>query len=208
MRRAVKITNKTAFCTRAIRSLVLAVARRELKSGQYKNLVVEIGHPRRDYVTGKALISRTGATASFAVYIPKDQTDVVEVAHRVKVCLDYVRGRYGYKDGTSFRDWYKYTPKPADYQYLQGHSLTKAVAKPQKASGAEAALEGMKNAEAKVEYWEGRVRRAQNKLRKWKRRLQYYGTRSAELGKKEAEKKEANSMTAEQFSQLPPVNEQ
>lgn len=208
MRRSVNITNKTEFCTRAIRSMILAVARRELKPGQYKNLVVEIGRPRRDYVTGKALISRTSATARFAIYIPKDQTDMVEVAHRVKVCLDYVRGAYGYKDGTQFRDWYKYTPKPENYQYIPSQTLPKTVSKPKKVKGSEAALEGMKNAQERVAYWEGRLRRAETHLKKWKRRLNYYGTRSEELGKKEAEEKEANSMTAEQFSQLPPVNEQ
>jgi hypothetical protein len=208
MRRAVKITNKTEFCTRAIRSMILAVARRELKKGEYKNFVVNVGTPKSAFVTGNAMISRHGATASFSLFIPKAQTDMVEVANRVKTCLDYVRGRFGYKDGTLFRDWYERKGKAEDFQYLPSQTLPKAAPKPPKAKGAAAALEGMAKAQERVTHWEGRLRSAETRLKKWRRRLRYYENRSHDLGKSEAAAKEANSMTASEFSKMTPVNEQ
>lgn len=197
MRRSVTIINKTDFDSRNIRSLVLA--RRELKPTQYKEIEVEVGYPRSQFVTGKAYISPTGSKAKFAIYIPKDQVDVVEVCHRIKVCFDYCLGRHG-TAYSSFRDWYQRPGKANDYPFAKKYTMVKARPKTvQKDSGAALALKKAEYAQEKVHYWERKVKYATTMLKKWQRQLRYQANRGEKLKTEEAEALESRGMTVEDF---------
>lgn len=201
MRRKVSITNKTDFDTRNLRSLILAVARRELKAKQYPAMVVTIGYPRRNYVTGKATINRPdGSTATFAVFIPKDCTDVVEVCARIKTCLDYVQGKHGGGIGTEFNDWWERKGKPEHFPFAKKYTLAKAM--PRTASklvGAAASMKKAEYAQEKVHYWERKIKYATTMLKKWQRQLRYHSTRGEKLQAEEATALESRGMTVEDF---------
>lgn len=200
MRRSVNVINKTDFDSRNIRSLVLAVARRELKPTQYKEIEVTVGYPKKKFVTSLAQISPHGSKAVFTIYIPKDQVDVVEVCHRIKVCFDYCLGRHG-TAYSSFRDWYQRPGKASDYPFAKKYTMVKAQAKatPGKLTGAAGAMKKAEFAQEKVHYWESRVKRATTMLKKWQRQLRYHSNRGEKLKTEEATALESRGMTVEDF---------
>jgi hypothetical protein len=181
MRRSVTINNKTDFDTRNIRSLVLAVARRELKPTQYPKINVTVGYPKSNFCTSLATISPTGSTASFTIYIPKSHTDVVEVCHRIKVCFDYCLGRHG-TAYSSYRDWHHRPGKAQDYPFAKKYTMAKEQPKTKKKlTGAAASMEKAEYAQEKVHYWERKLKLATTKLKLWKRQLAYHSNRGDKL---------------------------
>jgi hypothetical protein len=199
MRRTVKITNKTDFDSRNLRSLILAVARRELKPTQYKNIEVTVGYPKSKFCTSLAYINPTGSTATFTIFIPKDQVDVVEVCHRIKVCFDYCLGRHG-TAYSSFRDWYQRPGKASDYPFAKKYTMVKATVKTsQKLTGAAGSLKKAEYAQEKVHYLERKIKYANTMLRKWKKQLRYHSSRGERLQAEEATALESRGMTVEDF---------
>jgi hypothetical protein len=189
MRRKLSFQNKTDFDLRSLRGIVLAVARKELKDGDYPSLTVKVGYARCGYVTGKAVINRynrkTGA--DITLYIPKDHTEVLDVLHRVKVCFDYVQGRHGGQDGVEFYDIQQRPGNASDYAYAKRCVIAKAVEiKKSRLTGSSLAVEKAEAAQTKVEFWEEKLKRAERKVSYWRRKLTYHSKRADKLREEEA----------------------
>lgn len=206
-RRKITIHNSTTFDSRVIRTLVLAVARRELKSGEFPTMVVSVKHPKRNYVTGKATVNPGANLARFTVLIPKTHTDVVEVCHRIKICLDYVKGRHGGKAGVEFHDYWHHKGKAVNYPFAKKYVLAQAAPKAKKKLvGAAGSLKKAEAAQDKVHYWERKVKHATTMLRKYRKLLKYHANRGERLNAEEAAKLEqTQGMTVEEFLKIPPV---
>lgn len=206
-KRNIKFLNKTDIDSRCLRSIILAVCRRELKPGECKTLNVTITRPRRIFVTGKSYIQPRGTflkAASFTLCIPVGHTNVVEVAHRVKVCLDYVRGKHGGSAGQAFSDYFPRPGKAADYGYVGKMALS--VAKPKiakKLTGASHSLKKAEDVQERVDHWEKKSSYAKNMLKKYQAKLKYHTTRVDKLTRQQAEKPQG--MTPEEFYKLSPV---
>lgn len=175
MRRTIKFDNKTDWSTRELRSLVLKVAHTVVPDGKLPLINVDVINRRGG--GADCQVTAWKGSHKLQISLPKDAVDSLGLCCSLAWGLGYCLGKTNsYMVGPCYR----HGPQSSKHHpYAASIHLVK-LAKKAKATGAAYYTEQAMRLQAKVDYWERKLKLATTKLRKYKKKLAFCDKKAME----------------------------
>ena len=171
-----KIKNETHWRTKDLRAFATRVARLELKPDHAKRYTVHVNYGGRgESCSGHAYCNSNACY----VHVSSVSIDRIDFAYVLAHEMAHSRG-LRHKDINGLSRYDRVGKYRERYAWADNLPLEKKIAKPKKTTAEKADLK-IVNCFEKINTWGTKAKRANNAIRKWKRKLKYYEKRKAAI---------------------------